>query len=123
MSRTFTLQTSAAAARSVSDVNGRPGLVTLLLACAAGLVAANLYYNQPLLTLIASTRGLEPASVAWITIGTQLGYGSGMLFLVPLGDQIDRKRLMIWTVLCSAVALAVFPFAPNVPSFLLISFL
>jgi predicted MFS family arabinose efflux permease len=122
MSRTFTLQTTTAE-RSAPEANGRPGLVTLLLACAAGLVAANLYYNQPLLTLIASTRGLEPASVAWITIGTQLGYGGGMLFLVPLGDQIDRKRLMIWTVLCSAVALAVFPFAPNVSSFLLISFL
>ena len=104
-------------------MNGRFGLVTLLLAGAAGLVAANLYYNQPLLNLIASGKGLDPASVAWITIGTQLGYGSGMLFLVPLGDQMDRKRLMIWTILCSAVALAVFPFAPNVPGFLLISFL
>jgi predicted MFS family arabinose efflux permease len=122
VSRTCTLNTSTAE-RSIRDLNGRPGGVTLLLAGAAGLVAANLYYNQPLLNLIASTRGLESASAAWITIGTQLGYGSGMLFLVPLGDQFDRKRLMIWTTLCSAAALSAFPFAPNVVCFLLISFL
>lgn len=77
----------------------------LLLAFTAAAVVANLYYNQPLLTAIASTFRVGAAQVAWVTTATQLGYAGGLLFILPLGDAIDRRLLIVITTLSSAAAL------------------
>jgi predicted MFS family arabinose efflux permease len=82
-----------------------PGPIVLLLAFTAGAVVANLYYNQPLLTAIASTFRVGPAQAAWVTTATQLGYAGGLLFILPWGDAIDRRLLIVITTLSSAAAL------------------
>lgn len=66
-----------------------------LMAVAAGLVVANLYYNQPLLGLIASEFKVSETQVGSIAMLTQIGYAVGLLVLVPLGDKLERKNLVL----------------------------
>jgi predicted MFS family arabinose efflux permease len=97
------------------------GLI-FLLAATAGLVVANIYYNQPVLNAIAATFKVGPAAVAWVATATQLGYAAALLFVVPLGDGIDRKRLIIASTLLSCVILLIVPISPNLPFMLGASF-
>ncbi len=69
-----------------------------LLASACGLVVANLYYAQPLISLIAPDIGLHPAAASLIVTLTQIGYCTGLLLLVPLGDLTENRRLICRTM-------------------------
>lgn len=84
-----------------------------LLAAAAGLGAANLYYAQPLAEAMASDFHTTATGVSPSLIGTQLGYAAGMLLLVPLGDVRERRGVMITTSLAAGVALLGFAVAPS----------
>ena len=73
---------------------------------------ASVYYAQPLLDAIAHDFGLDRATVGAVVTWTQAGYGLGLLLLVPLGDLLDRRRLIIRQTACSVLALAVVAVAP-----------
>ncbi len=66
---------------------------TMLFAAAAAFMVANIYYSQPLLAVIGQQFGTSASDTALLVTLTQLGYGLGVLFLVPLGDFTDRRRL------------------------------
>ncbi|MGC1633308.1 MAG: MFS transporter, partial [Gelidibacter sp.] len=66
--------------------------VLYLMSISAGLIVANLYYNQPLLNLIADTFGVTEASVSNVALSTQLGYAFGLLFINPLGDKLSNHK-------------------------------
>ncbi|MGO6905906.1 MFS transporter, partial [Rhizobium ruizarguesonis] len=51
--------------------------LTFLFAAACGLVAANLYYGQPLAGPISADLGFTPAATGLIVTLTQIGYGLG----------------------------------------------
>ena len=107
---------------SEAKPKGPSGALIFLLAATAGLVVANIYYNQPVLNAIAATFGVGPAAVAWVATATQLGYAAGLLFVVPLGDGIDRKWLIIASTLVSGAVLVLVPISPNLPFMLGASF-
>jgi len=65
------------------------------MAAASGATVANLYYNQPLLPEIARTFGVPDHAVGLVPTLTQVGYGAGMLLVVPLGDSHERRRLVL----------------------------
>ena len=69
--------------------------MTVLLATACGLIAANLYYAQPLVGPISAALGLSPHAAGLIVTMTQIGYGLGLLLIVPLGDSIENRRLVL----------------------------
>jgi predicted MFS family arabinose efflux permease len=77
-----------------------------LLAAACGIVVANIYYAQPLVGLIGAQVGLGPREASLIVSLTQLGYAAGLLLLVPLGDLLENRALVVVTVVCSIPALA-----------------
>ncbi|MGU3536930.1 MFS transporter [Methylobacterium sp. A54F] len=77
----------------------------------AGGAVANIYYNQPLLALLVTEFG-ERAAV-WVPTACLVGYGLGILGLVPLGDSLSRRRLIIWQLLGLAAALVVAAASPN----------
>ena len=79
--------------------------LTLLLAAACALAVATVYYAQPLLESMAASLGVPVGQVGLVVGATQAGYAVGLLLLVPLGDLLDRKRLILGQLLCSAVAL------------------
>lgn len=87
--------------------------VALLFAIACGLAVANAYYAQPLLDKMADEFGIGRATIGFVVTATQIGYGIGLLLLVPLGDLLNRRRLIIGQSLLSAVALLVVAAAPT----------
>lgn len=84
-----------------------------LFTVTAGVAVANLSYNQPLLPEIARTFAISDARAGAIATLTQAGYAAGLLFLVPLGDMVDRRRLVLATLLAVAVALVAVAAAPS----------
>ncbi len=83
------------------------------MAVTCGLVVANIYYNQPLLAAIGRTFHLSDSSASLVATATQVGYTLGMLFVVPLGDKLERKRLLLLLLLGAAACLALVAFAPS----------
>ncbi|MED3514030.1 MFS transporter [Bacillus subtilis] len=96
--------------------------LTLLLATACGIIVANLYYAQPLVGLISKAIGLSPSSAGLIVTFTQIGYVAGLLFLVPLGDIIENKKLIVVSLLLSAAALTLTAFVKHGTLFLAAAF-
>ena len=69
--------------------------VVWLMSIISGLVVANNYYNQPLLALIAKDLHVAESAASKISVLTQLGYAAGLLLIVPLGDKLFRKKLIL----------------------------
>jgi predicted MFS family arabinose efflux permease len=91
-----------------------PGL-TFLFAVAGGAAVGNLYWAQPLLDLIAADFHASPAAAGWLVTATQIGYAVGILLIVPLGDILDRHRLIPVMMLAAAAALVLCAVAPSFP--------
>lgn len=89
------------------------GRLTLLFAVAGGVAVGNLYWSQPLLDFIASDLHASTASAGWLVTATLLGYAAGIVLIVPLGDVVNRRRLLLATMLCASVALVLCAVAPT----------
>ena len=107
---------------STADPHGPSWPLIVLLGASAGLVVMNIYYNQPILNAIADSLAIGSSAVAWVSTATQLGYAAGLLFVLPIGDSVDRKRLIALTTLLSSGALIAVPLSANLPVLLLSSF-
>ncbi|WP_272687486.1 MULTISPECIES: MFS transporter [Providencia] len=66
-----------------------------MLAIICCIVVANIYFNQSVLNLIAGSFPNEWKAVSLIPMATQLGYAAGLFLLIPLGDYIERQRLIL----------------------------
>ncbi|AMD59681.1 MFS transporter [Agrobacterium tumefaciens] len=97
--------------------------LTFLLATACGLIAANLYYGQPLAGIIGAELGLSAGATGLIVTLTQIGYGIGLLFVVPLGDLVENRKLVVSSVSMAVLSLAAAAFAPHAAPFLIAAFL
>ena len=90
-----------------------PRPLVLLFALACGLAVANVYYAQPLLDTLADEFGITRAAAGLVNTVAQVGYGLGLVLLVPLGDTLDRRRLVVGQLVLSALALAAVAAAPG----------
>jgi predicted MFS family arabinose efflux permease len=93
-----------------------------LLAIAAGLTVANLWYCQPLLAMMGATFGASPHQIGFVAVVTQAGYAAAMILVIPLGDSEERRRLMVISAAVSAAALLAVGLAPSLPALLVASF-
>ncbi|MBZ6205430.1 MFS transporter [Streptomyces olivaceus] len=95
--------------RHAGSGDGPPGaaarLFLPLIALCTAVTAANIYLAAPLLPLIARDMGSTPSAVAWLASVAQLGYASGLLFFAPLGDSVNRRRLVAVLALVATAAL------------------
>lgn len=79
----------------------------ILFAVACGLSVANISFADPLLATIADDLRMDRATVGLVVTVTQAGYALGLLLLVPLGDVLDRRRLIVSHAVLTAAALLV----------------
>ena len=86
---------------------------TIVFAVAGGLAVGNLYWAQPLIEEIARSLDVSSAVAASLVTVTQIGYALGIFFIVPLGDVLDRRRLVPLVLGLSAVALLGAAVAPS----------
>ena len=92
---------------------GLSARLVVLLAVACGATVANLYYAQPLLDTIARALNVSSGTAGLLVTATQAGYVAGLLFIVPLGDLLQRRRLVSRLLALDALALAVAAAAPS----------
>lgn len=78
-----------------SSIEAPSAWLVLALAVATGATAANVYYAQPLIGPISQSFGLDISAAGLIVTMIQLGYIAGLFFLVPLGDLVENKRLIL----------------------------
>lgn len=93
--------------------------LTFLFAVASGLAVANCYFAQPLLDAIANEFGISLALAGSIVTSTQVGYALGLILIVPLGDLVDRKQLVVALLALATLALLAVAFAPDPASLLI----
>lgn len=72
--------------------------MVFVLATAVGVIVANNYYAQPIISFIATTLGLKTEAAGLVVTLIQAGYGLGVLLLVPLGDMVESKRLSLFMI-------------------------
>ena len=84
-----------------------------LMTIAAGAAVASNYYPQPLPDTIASEFGMSYAAVGIIVTVSQIGYGAGLLLLVPLGDKFEKKGLITGMMSLTALGLLTSALASN----------
>jgi predicted MFS family arabinose efflux permease len=95
--------------------------LTLALALAAGFAAANVWFNQPMLGVIASSLGARAEQVAALPTATQIGFAAGILLLVPLGDAVSRRTLILAQLAGLTLAALAAALAPGVATLTLAS--
>ena len=103
--------------------SARLRLIITILAVACGLTVANLYYAQPLLGLIASSLHVSEGTATIVVTLTQVGYALGLIFVLPLGDLLENRRLVTRVLVGTAVALLLAGFSPSFGLFLAASVL
>ncbi len=109
----------------ISKTENQPYLTSgtlWLMAIGAGLVVANLYYNQPLLSMIAKELGESEAATSKVAMITQLGYATGLLLIVPMGDMFRRKRIILVDFICMLASLLAFAVSQSLTMMVVSSF-
>jgi predicted MFS family arabinose efflux permease len=101
-----------------ADAPGRAGAslsrgFVLLLAVATGVSVASDYYVQPLLAIIRHSFGVGSGAAGLIVTASQIGYAAGLLLLVPLGDLLERRRLVVVMSCVTAASLIGMATAPS----------
>jgi predicted MFS family arabinose efflux permease len=115
--------TSTITPDSESSAAGVSRSLVFLFAVSCGLAVGNIYYAQPLLETLGQDFHASHSLVGLIVTMTQIGYATGLLFIVPLGDLLENKRLVL-TVFCGTiVSLLLAASSPNIRLFFAASLL
>lgn len=85
-----------------------------IMAVSAGITVANIYYNQPILKEISSDLGSTESQAGMVSMLSQVGYGLGLFFLTPLGDKINKKKLIISLQLLLVASLLLVTFTHSI---------
>lgn len=101
--------------------NLHPAIIPLM-AVSAGVIVANIYYNQPILNEIGQALHVSESQIGRISMLSQLGYGLGMFFLLPLGDKLNRKNLILLLCCLLILTLALFAFSSTLTGICVLSF-
>jgi predicted MFS family arabinose efflux permease len=99
-----------------------PG-VKILLAVASGLIVANIYYAQPLIGPIGASLKLPTQAAGLIVTLMQMGYGAGLLLIVPLADRVENRRLALAAIGLAGVGLLGAALSPQTTPFLVCALL
>lgn len=107
----------------LKENGGLPASILWTLAIVAGISVANLYYNQPLLNMIRHELGVSEFTTNLIAMVTQVGYAIGLLFIIPLGDLYQRKKIILANFTVLILSLLTIALAHDIHLILAASFL
>jgi len=85
-----------------------------VMAVSCGLTAANLYYMQPLLADMGRSFAVSINQIGFTATLGQLGFASGLILIVPLGDKYNQRTLIVSTLCILAVALTAMAFVQTI---------
>ena len=94
----------------------------VVMAVASAVAVANIYYNQPMLADMARTLGVPVHEIGLAAPATPGGYAAGMPLFVPLGDLVERRKLVTGLFLLVAVSLVGAAVSPNLAVLVTASF-
>ncbi|WCH47591.1 MFS transporter [Lysinibacillus sp. OF-1] len=94
-------------APTINQQSSMSRAITLLFATACGMSVANIYFAQPLLDQLSNEFTIDHSIIGVVITITQIFYGLGLLLLVPLGDLLNQRRLIIGQMLLSITALVI----------------
>ena len=107
----------------LKENSGIPTSLLWILAISAGISVANLYYNQPLLGMIRAELNVSEGQANLIAMISQIGYALGLLFIIPMGDLFQRRRIVTTSFSLLVVSLLVIAMAPTLLLILIASFI
>lgn len=107
--------------QALKENGGLPASILWTLAIVAGISVANLYYNQPLLNMIRQELGVSEFKTNLIAMVTQIGYAIGLLFIVPLGDLYQRKKIILTNFIILILSLLTIALADSIHLILIAS--
>jgi predicted MFS family arabinose efflux permease len=97
--------------------SAEPGSITrrlvLVFAVACGMVVANMYYAQPILNLIARDFHVGSGAAGLVVTLTQAGFATGLFFIVPLGDLVNRRRMILGVLVVTTLAMLASAVSPS----------
>lgn len=85
----------------------------MIMAATAGIAVANVYYSQPILHAIGEQFHITAEKAGTISVLSQIGYGLGLFFLTPIGDMIERKKLILYLQIGLILSLVLVAFSPT----------
>lgn len=94
-----------------------------VLTLGVGVLVANLYYAQPLIASIGAELHISPKVAGSVVSVAQVGYGTGLFFLVPAADLIENKRLVLTLMGLTVAGLAALATSGSALTFFVASFL
>ena len=94
-----------------------------LLAVSVFAVAATIHYQTPMLAAMGAEFGADAAAVGWVATLSFGGFLAGMIFLTPLGDRLDKRRLILGQLAILIPALLAMAAAPSLPALATASFI
>jgi predicted MFS family arabinose efflux permease len=97
--------------------------LVFIAALACGAVVANLYYAQTLIANIADYLHLDLKLAGIIVTLTQIGYGLGLILIVPMTDLLENRGLICATLYATSLVLLGLLFAHSSLTVLTLSFL
>ncbi len=106
----------------LKDNEGVPTSLLLTMACMAAVSVANIYYCQPLLSLMGNDLGIDEWRASLIAMITQVGYACGLFFIIPSGDKFDRKKIVSYSFTILAMALLCIALSDNFHTVMAASF-
>ncbi len=86
----------------------------ILMAIAAGICTGGNYFSQPLIHSISVSLNLTETTTAWVPTLAQITYACGLLFLMPLGDIIEKRKLLFIFMLLASSGLIISGFSHNI---------
>lgn len=89
--------------------------MTLLLAVTCAVAVGNIYFPQAITPLIAAGLHTSPDSASLAVTATQAGYTAGMFLLVPLGDRLRHRSLLVTLLALTGLGLLAAGCAPTMP--------
>lgn len=101
-------------------MNKKTNFLIFLLAVSCGAVVANIYYTQPIIQFISADLHIASNISGLLTTLTQIGYGAGLFFLVPLADLYKSKRIIILLIGLTILSLIGALFSTNGMIFLFV---